>query len=186
MVKDKKNKSENLNSESGVSLIITFFVMIIILSVVLSVSILLYSEVKVIRDIGNSTVGFYAADSGIEKVLYYDRQAVPVGSKRGLCSMLTALSYVKPATDSSIYYIMGSESFASGTTDSNNGCDPAFCDDCSVTFSTNLDTNITYSTTATITPSSVPSYSDFKIDSKGFFGGEGRQIQIDTTTAPTP
>jgi hypothetical protein len=65
------------DKQKGVSLIITFFVMIIILSVVLSVSALLYSEIKVIRDIGNSVVSFYAADSGVEKVLYYDDQVLP-------------------------------------------------------------------------------------------------------------
>lgn len=55
------------DSERGVSLIITFFIMIIVLAVVLSISILLYSEVKVIRNIGNSMVSFYAGESGIEK-----------------------------------------------------------------------------------------------------------------------
>ena len=68
------------DNQKGVSLIITFFIMIIILSVVLSISIILYSEVKVIRNISNSMVGLYAADSGIEKVLYYDRQETSFSS----------------------------------------------------------------------------------------------------------
>ena len=76
------------NLQKGVSLIISFFIMVIILSVVLSVSALLYSEIKVIRNIGNSVVSFYAADSGIEKLIYYDRKVLPDGAVRGLCSML--------------------------------------------------------------------------------------------------
>ena len=105
-----------LKNQKGVTLIITFFVMIIILAVVLSISVLLYSGVRVIRDVGNSVVSFYVADSGVEKFLYYDRQVLPLlappgdscGSdldctspyvcddgtcknlaKRGLCSMNT-------------------------------------------------------------------------------------------------
>ncbi len=70
-------KLKTLNYQKGVSLIITLFIMIIILAVVVSISTLLYSEMKVMRNIGNSVVGLYSADSGIEKVLYYDRQVQP-------------------------------------------------------------------------------------------------------------
>lgn len=63
-----------MNSEKGVSLIITFFIMVIVLAVVLAVSSILYSEIKIIRNIGDSVVAFYAADSGVEKTLYYDRK----------------------------------------------------------------------------------------------------------------
>ena len=100
MVTDKEIISKIFNSESGVSLIITFFIMIIILSVVFSVSGLLYSEIKVIRNVGNSVMSFYAANSGIEKILFYDDQVLPVSVStdssgnqttavglRGLCSM---------------------------------------------------------------------------------------------------
>jgi len=55
-------------------MIITFFVMVILLSAVLAISIILYSEIKVNRNMSQSMVGFYAADAGIEKILYYDRQ----------------------------------------------------------------------------------------------------------------
>ena len=79
-------KSKILNSERGVSLIITFFIMIIILSVVLSVSTLLYGELRVMRNVGNSVVGFYEADSGVEKVLYYNRQVRPLVSSDIGCS----------------------------------------------------------------------------------------------------
>jgi len=66
------------NKQKGVSLIIVLFIMIIILGVTVSISTILYSELKVIRNIGNSIVGFYAADSGIEKILYYDKQVLPI------------------------------------------------------------------------------------------------------------
>jgi len=65
---------------------ITFFIMIIILSIVLSISALLYSQVKVIRNIGDSMVSFYVADSGIEKVIYYDRQVLPTIANSQNCT----------------------------------------------------------------------------------------------------
>lgn len=196
------------DSQKGVSLIITFFIMIIILSVVLSISIILYSEVKVIRNISNSIVGLYAADSGIEKVLYYDRQETlfsngqscldsstcpsnhsicnggycTVSVPRGLCSMFDSInpnlctsSGSQP--DSSIYCL--SSSLTAGSSDNLNGCKPSICDDCSVSFSTNLDSslNIKYSIiSAKVFPSGTNS--NFEVDSKGTFSGTGREIQI--------
>ena len=193
MDKDKKIKFKN--SEKGVSLIITFFVMIIILSVALSISILLYGELKIIRNVGNSTVGLYAADSGIEKVLYYDRHVVPAGAVRGLCSMFDLTNIIDGIprycaisgtnSDSSIYCFVSAKP-QEGTKDPTNGCNPAYCDDCTVSFNTTLDNSISsnyinYSTTASVYPSGDHS-SDFEIDSKGTFSDSGRQIQTVITT----
>lgn len=75
------------NYQQGVSLIITFFIMVIILSVVLSLSVILFSEIKVIRNISNSVSAFYLADTGVEKTLYYDRKVIPAGAARGICNI---------------------------------------------------------------------------------------------------
>ena len=177
------------NSESGVSLILTFFIMIIILVIVLSISILLYSEVKVIRNIGNSVGGFYAADSGIEKVLYYDRQVLPLSSDgetlvpRGLCSIFDLIK-------NSNYYctegFIGETSIycnnTSGPTASAaNGCNPDVCDNCQIYFETTFDTGAKYYTTATISHSG--NSSEFIIDSRGTFSDAERQIEISITSA---
>ena len=170
----------NQNCEKGVSLIITFFIMIIILTVVLSISIILYSEIKVIRNIGNSMISLYAADSGIEKVLYYDRQVLPEGASRGLCSMLDSnYCIVDPdpsniSVDHSIYCnaIPGSPISPAPVGDD---CNYATCTNCTISFSTVLG-NKNYSVQA-ITNSSY--YLD--IQSIGTFGGAGRKIEI---TAP--
>ena len=90
---NKFNKVKTLNLEKGVSLIITFFIMIIILTVVLSISVILYSEVKVMRNVGNSIVSYYTAESGIEKVLYYDKQVLPVANECEDNSDCTTLPY---------------------------------------------------------------------------------------------
>jgi len=165
---------ENKNLQKGVSLIITFFIMIIVLSVVLSVSILLYSQLKILRNIGNSVVAFYAADSGIEKVLYYDWQ-VKNGDTRGLCSMLdpTKTDYCKESGsgDSSIYCGSPTPSTFIG------GCAPNVCNDCTVTFKTILSNRASYSVSASVSVSEEfgPSV-DFNAIGKGEFGGTTRQI----------
>lgn len=165
--------------QKGISLIITFFIMIIILSVVLSISALLYSEVKIIRNMGNSVVSFYAADSGVEKLFYYDRQVLPLSGdgvnnvQRGLCSMLDAAHNTcnnakNPSYDSSIYcdaVVMGQV----GSSDSEKGCDYDVCDDCTISFNTNLDNGSSYNLTAQVYP--LSGVSNFDIKSKGIFGG---------------
>jgi len=173
------------DNQKGVSLIITFFIMIIIVSVVLSISVILYSEVKVIRNIGNSVVSLYAADSGIEKVLYYDWQVIPFEADgvtpvpRGLCSMLDSKNpngtdsakYCNnadaPPYDSSVY--CDSPKPSSFTV----GCDPSVCDDCTISFKSDLGTGSSYTTKAIVYPTG-----NFEIDSGGSFGGSGRKIQI--------
>jgi hypothetical protein len=161
------------NSQQGISLIITFFIMIIILSAVLSISALLYSEIKVIRNMGNSVASFYAAESGIEKVLFYDRQVIPDGATRGLCSMFDSC-VTGSSGETSIYCNNPTPSTFTG------GCDPNVCNNCQITFNTVFDGN-TYYVTAKVFPNSAePSKSDFEIDSKGVYpvGGAQRQIQI--------
>lgn len=126
------NKTTNFkikNSQKGVSLIITLFIMIIILSVVLSISTLLYSEIKVLRNVGNSVIAFYAADSGVEKVLYYDRQAIPPGAARGICNICA-----KCSTTSSESAMNCNDCHV--IPNSTNGCTK--CTDCKITFGTTM------------------------------------------------
>lgn len=191
------------NNQKGVSLIITFFIMIIILAVTFSISALLYSELKIIRNMGNSVVSFYAADSGVEKVLFYDRQTLPIvedaqgnslTAVRGLCSLylydpLTNADACSPKSagdptidNDSLYCESGSTpEIADGNIlDHADGCDPTVCDDCKVSFNTTFDDR-TYYVTASITPSSDGKSSIFEINSKGVFGSSERQIK--TTVA---
>jgi len=179
-------KFKIFNPESGVSLIITFFIMVMILSVVLSISVLLYSEVKIIRNIGSSTTSLYAAESGIEKVLYYDRQVIPSGAARGLCSMYlyNPVNNPKACRDSgdarnfdlSVYCDHSTIPPVSGSAD---GCKPDVCNNCTVIFDTSFDSR-KYTVTATVAPDvdTTKTNPDYNITSKGVFGGAERQIQI--------
>lgn len=176
----------------------TFFIMIIILAVVLFISILLYSEVKIIKNMGDSVSSLFAADSGIEKVLFYDRKVVPTLTNgktpaRGLCIMYDETNPEACTEDGTtgVYSSLHCNNQTSPITATNvsdpnrdsNGCDPTVCDDCQISFNTTFD-NRTYSTTAKVYPASDGT-SDFEVVSKGSFGVAERQLKI-IITAATP
>lgn len=164
--------------------------MIIILSVVLSISTLLYSEIKVIKNMGNSAAGLYAADSGIEKVLYYDKQVLPNNAIRGLCSIYpyNAISSPNACPENGDVNGLDPSIYCNNATPMNplapNGCDLNKCDNCSISFSTTLDNGATYFTTAKVSPDGTSS--SLEIKSKGVFGGiEGpSERQIEVLNAP--
>lgn len=74
-------------SQKGVSLYLTLIVMSLILAMVLGITSILVGEIGITKGLGDSLSAFYAADTGIEKVLYYDRKEVPTGGSRGLCNI---------------------------------------------------------------------------------------------------
>ena len=205
-------KFKILKPEEGVSLILTFFIMVIILAIVLSISVLLYSEVKVLRNIGNSVASYYAAESGIEKVLYYDRQVRPLVStttpcptgtecppdqvcnngfcasaiSRGLCSIPTTCS-----SDSSTGST-GEHSIFCNSTCPGNTCNPAQfgvtndctnCTDCSVLFNTSFGSSDGRTYSVT---ASVDSNNYLVIESRGTFNGTERQIRTTISTQNQP
>lgn len=63
-----KNKKQR-----GVSLYLVILISTLILAIGLEISALLVTQVKMAREIGYSVVAFYAADTGIEYVLYLDK-----------------------------------------------------------------------------------------------------------------
>ena len=57
-------------SQNGVSLYLALLIMAVLLSIGFGISAILFSQIKIIRGMGDSVVAFYAADTGIEEVLY--------------------------------------------------------------------------------------------------------------------
>ena len=162
------------DKQKGVSLIITFFIMIIILSVILSVSVILYSEVKVVRNIGNSVVSFYAAESGIEKVLYYDRQVIPSGTTRGLCSILN--SCIPGSSGETSIYCNATPGDPYPLTPQGTDCGLTTCTNCTIKFDTTFDSR-NYSVAASV---STPPYLD--VQSSGTFFSTERKIDVSITS----
>lgn len=159
------------NFQKGVTLIITFFILTIILAVVLSMSVVLYREIKIVRNIGNSVVSFYAADSGIEKVLYYDRKEKPIDVKSGVCGICATEDPTCPDSspiDQSMDCIcdlpVGLD------------CDPESCESCDISFSTNLNDEAVYYITAKV--STENTVSNLIINSSGNFRKVKRAINV--------
>jgi hypothetical protein len=180
--------------QSGVSLIITFFIMTIILSIIIAITTLLYQEIRMIRNIGNSVVAFYVADSGIEKVLYYDRKVIPVGATRGICSMFSYDVADNPnecpswendredidLIDSALYCDDVSLEYP---IDDIHGCDPDVCNNCVVSFKTTfIDTNKNYTVIATVIPAEEND-TDLTIDSLGTYKNLTRKVELYMTKA---
>ncbi len=153
--------------EKGASLITTFFILTIILAVVLSISILLYGQIKIIRNIGNSVVAFYAADSGVEKVLYYDRKQIPVGGIRGLCNIGIICPNCTPGVDCV-------ESKCQGWSATGSDC-ATTCGDCVVSFNSFFDDK---SYNAKISITTDGELSAISIDSRGNYKDVSRKIQL--------
>jgi hypothetical protein len=58
--------------ERGVALYISIVMMTALLGIVFGLGTVVVGQLKLLRGIGNSVLAFYAADTGIERVLYED------------------------------------------------------------------------------------------------------------------
>ena len=61
------------NSQQGVSLFLALVMMSILLSIALGLNTILISQLRILRGVERSLIAFYAADTGIERVLYMDK-----------------------------------------------------------------------------------------------------------------
>lgn len=61
------------NSNKGVSLYLALMIMGILLAIALGISAIFIGQTKMLKEMGDSVIAFYAADTGIEEVLSGDR-----------------------------------------------------------------------------------------------------------------
>lgn len=71
----------NNNSEKGVSLYIAFMIVAILLVIGFGMSVILISQIKMLRGMGDSVVAFYAANTGIERTLFEINQGAETGAE---------------------------------------------------------------------------------------------------------
>jgi len=57
------------NKESGISLLLAILILALILGVALGLNTILLQQIRMTREMGNSVIAFYAADTGIEEAL---------------------------------------------------------------------------------------------------------------------
>ncbi len=61
-----------IDKEKGVSLYLALIIMGAVLALALGISTILVTQMKTTKEIGDSVVAFYAADTGIERALFED------------------------------------------------------------------------------------------------------------------
>ncbi len=167
------------NSQKGVSLIIVFLVMTVMIAIVLSIGTILFNEIKIIGAIGNSTSAFYSADTGIEKTSYLDRKKIPSGGSRGFCDICNSCNQAGVSPDTFC-------SNCVATPIEVNGCDLATCRNCYITYDA-IVADKTYTVYALVAPDPFnANYSVFTINSKGFFRQTIRQIEASSTSQVNP
>ncbi len=68
-------------SEKGVSLYFSIVIMAILLALALGISTISLGQIKIMKEISDSVVAFYAADTGIEEAMYkYWVQGIPLSA----------------------------------------------------------------------------------------------------------
>jgi len=76
-----------MNQQQGVSLYLAITIMTILLAIVLGISTILIRQLKTIKGMENSVIAFYAADTGVErvlKVIYHDQpESIPTETYHG-------------------------------------------------------------------------------------------------------
>ena len=71
----KKNKkssflhTSSLRLQKGISLYLALMIMTILLAIGIGISTIIVSQMKMIREMGDSVIAFYAADTGIERLI---------------------------------------------------------------------------------------------------------------------
>jgi len=156
-------KNQSLNSQKGVSLYIAFMIMMSLLAIAFGISAILFSQMKMIRGIGDSVIAFYAADTGIEKTLFFDNKKIPDGGTRGLCDICNQC----PGTECRDWTVTGGD------------CDPISCTDCTCGFYTTFDGK-RYNIKATVLTTGGPSTTTITtIRSIGIYKETRRAIQVE-------
>jgi len=156
------------SNQKGVSLIITFLIMTIMIAIVLSLTTVIFNKVKIISNMGSSLSSFYAAHAGIEKTLYFDQKQIPMGATRGFCNICNFCNSNDCSNCVATSLVAG-------------GCNINSCNNCEITYESTFDNRI-YKIDATITPNvSNPMTFDLYINSKGFYKDTTRTVEFRAT-----
>lgn len=154
------------NREKGVALLVMFFIMGIALTVVLGVTVILISEIKIIRGMGYSVVAFYTADTGMEEFLYLDKKKIPTDGTRGFCDICNSCQDFGCEPSSCV---------ATG-----DDCDLITCTDCQISYCTGAGCTGTGDKKYNVMASITPTEESFK--SFGTYQKTTRAIELNFVT----
>jgi|GEM_PF-3591947 len=150
---------KNTFLQKGLSLVVVFFIMTVILSIVLGLIVIVLNSAKSAKNVGDSVIAFYAADSGIEKTLFYNRQRVPTGIDGivgGICDICSSCG-----------------SNCSGCSAIGEDC--RACKHCRVAYNMNMDNlGQNYQVVVNVLPNGK--FYNMKVTSKGYYNSSARAI----------
>ncbi len=173
--------------QRGVSLLMTFFIMVVALSIIVSISPFIYNQIQLEKNLGDANASYYAAYSGVEKVLYYDHHMAQ-GSRRGVCRTYPYNTATNPggcldssvdkgfAIDNSLYCDNQAAPEILDVLNNPHGCDPLVCNSCKIAFTSAFDA-IKYSveTSVLLGQDGLPVVT---IDARGMSGSSSREIKL--------
>lgn len=107
-------KFSNFVGQKGISLYLAVMTMTILLAIVLGLSVILIGQTKMIKRMGDSVIAFYAADTGMERVLYAIRKENPVYVPSNCSDPCDpcSLSFDCPALNNGAKYTITDKSFS--------------------------------------------------------------------------
>lgn len=65
-----KLKFKMLKREKGASLYLTYIIMVVLLAIGLGLSTIVFSQIRMLKGMGDSVIAIHAADTGVERILY--------------------------------------------------------------------------------------------------------------------
>lgn len=151
------------NKERGAVLVVSVLIMAVMLAAVLGLAVLFSSQIKIAGEIGDATVSFYAAQSGAEEVLFFDKKQIPFGASRGFCNICNICGETGECANCQAVSLAAPEE---------NGCDVIACSNCRIVYESSVAGDKEYIIDARLTPSA------FNIRAKGFYRNAARAIEI--------
>jgi hypothetical protein len=88
-----KNFFQQFSNQMGISLLLAILISALILGSALGVSTILLQETKMGREMGNSVVAFYAAETGIEQILMTKQNPSTSCLQSSPCQLANGASY---------------------------------------------------------------------------------------------
>jgi len=105
------------NNKKGASLLLTILIMSAILAIAMGIAKLSLGEIKISRELPQSFIAYYAAEAGMEELLYLDHTGAIIGPElfNATSYLTTEISYIVSASEVSPNRKLQSSGFYKGT-----------------------------------------------------------------------
>jgi hypothetical protein len=110
----KKNKIKN---QRGVSIFFAVLILSVLLAVALGINAILISQIRTLREMSDSVVSLYAADTGIERILYEDKMCRQSGCGNLAWSCLDTVGCTGGRTAGIVSGVLGNATYQASSTD---------------------------------------------------------------------